>query len=113
MYKFFPGREWLFPVSTFIGEYFNEKTSSLAALKRSYSISRKVPILAIFGYLGPPSKSIFSMYRKNIEKSSVRFLGVGIRNIVLNFELTISSGLRRGWGGPAVLQIGIFENPCF
>ena len=33
-YKFFPGREWHFPVSTFQEEYFNEKMSSLAGLKK-------------------------------------------------------------------------------
>ena len=34
LYKFFPGRTWLFPVSTFQEEYFNEKMSSLAGLKK-------------------------------------------------------------------------------
>ena len=40
-YKFFPGRAWLFPVKTFKEEYFNEKMSSLAGLKKSYSLFRK------------------------------------------------------------------------
>ena len=40
-YNFFPGWGWLIPVSTFKEEYFNEKMSSLAGLKESYSIFRK------------------------------------------------------------------------
>ena len=40
-YKFFSGRGWYFPVSTFKEEYFNEKMSSLAGLKKSNSIFRK------------------------------------------------------------------------
>ena len=40
-HKFFAGRERCFPVSTFKEEYFNEKMSSLAGLKKSYSIFRK------------------------------------------------------------------------
>ena len=58
--------------------------------------SAKVPILAIFDYLGPRSKSIFSTYRQNFKKSLVSFLGEVVRNIVLNFEPSISSGLRGG-----------------
>ena len=33
-YKIFPGRRWFFPVSTFKEEYFGEKMSSLAGLKK-------------------------------------------------------------------------------
>ena len=33
-YRFFAGREWLFPVNIFKGECFNEKMSSLAGLKK-------------------------------------------------------------------------------
>ena len=40
-YKIFPGPVWYFPVSTFKGEHFDEKTSSLVALKKSYSFFRK------------------------------------------------------------------------
>ena len=40
-YKIFPGRGWYFPVSTVEEEYFNEKMSSLAVLKKSYSFFRK------------------------------------------------------------------------
>ena len=39
--KFFPGQGWLFPVSTSKENYFNEKMSSLAGLKKSFSISYK------------------------------------------------------------------------
>ena len=34
MYKFFPARGWLLPVSMFQEEYFNGKMSSLAGLKK-------------------------------------------------------------------------------
>ena len=53
-------------------------------------------ILAIFDYLGPHSKSIFSTYRQNFKKSLVSFLGEVVRNFVWNFEFSISSGLRGG-----------------
>ena len=62
--------------------------------------------MANFGYLGTPSKSIFSTYRQIFEKSSVNFLGEKKRNIVLFFELSISSGMR----GVAVLQVEFFQN---
>ena len=84
--------------------------SSLAGLKKKViQFSAKVPILAIFDYLGPPSKSIFSTYRQNFEKSSVSFLEEVVMNIVLNFELSISAGLRGG--RVAVLEVDIFQNP--
>ena len=95
-YNFFPGRGWYFPVSTFKQEYFSEKMSSLAGLKKNIQFSARVPILAIFDYLGPHSKSIFSTYRQNFKKSLVSFLEKVVRNILLSFELSISSGLR--WG---------------
>ena len=41
MYDFFLGRGGYFPVSTLREELFNEKMSSLAGLKKSYSIFRK------------------------------------------------------------------------
>ena len=41
MYKFFPGRGWLFPVSRFKDFFFNEKMSSPAGLKKKFSLSRK------------------------------------------------------------------------
>ena len=91
----FPWRGWLLPVSAFKEEYFNEKMSSLAGLKKVLQFSAKVPILAIFGYLGPPSKSISSKYRQNFGKSSVSFLGQVVGNIVLNFDQFYSIGCAR------------------
>ena len=77
--------------------YFNEKMSSLTGLeKKVIQFSAKVPILAIFDYLGPPSKSIFSTYRQNFEKSSVIFLGEVVRNIVLIFQLSIFKNVLGG-----------------
>ena len=49
------------------------------------------------------------MFQQNFEKSSDSFLEKDIRNIVLNFELSVSSGLRRGT--LAILQVDIFQNP--
>ena len=95
-YKFFPGREWLFPVNTFKEEYFNEKMSSLAGLKKVIQFSAKVPILAVFYYLGPPSKSIFSTYRQSFKKSTVSSLDEVVRNIVLNFQFSIFKKVRGG-----------------
>ena len=95
-YKVFPGRGWFFPVNTFNEECFNQKISSLAGLKKVIHFSAKVLFLASFDYLGQPSKSIFSTYKQNFEKSSVSFLGNIVRNSVLYFELCISAGLRGG-----------------
>ena len=108
-YKFFPGRGWLFPVSKFKEEYFSEKISSLAGLKKNIQFPAKAPILDIFRYLGPHSKSIFSTYQQNFEKPSVSFLEEVVRNIVLSFELSIFKKLRGR--GVAVLQVDIFQNP--
>ena len=87
---------WLIPVCTIKEKYFNEKMSSLAGLKKVIQFSAKVPILAIFDYLGPHSKSIFSTYRQNSKKSLVSFLGEVVRNIVLTFQLSIFKNLRGG-----------------
>ena len=80
-YKLSPGRGFLFPVSTFKEEYFNEKMSSLAGLKKFIQFSAKVPIWANFDYLGPPSKSIFSIYRQNFKKSLISVLGRLLRTL--------------------------------
>ena len=106
-YKFFPGRGWCFPVGTFKEKYFNEKMSSLADLKKNIQFSAKVLILAIFDYLGPHSKSIFSTYRQNFEKYLVSFLGEVVRHLALNCKLSI---FKKVWG-VAVLQVDIFQNP--
>ena len=85
--------------------------SSLAGLKKKViHFSAKASSLAIFDYLGPPSKSIFSTYRQNFEHSSVSFLEEVVRNIVSNFQLSIFKNMR---GGVAVLQVDIFQNPWF
>ena len=39
-YKIFPGPVWYFPVSSINGEYCDEKTSSLVALRKGYSFFR-------------------------------------------------------------------------
>ena len=84
--------------------------SSLAGLKKKLSVfPQKKPILPISDYLGTPSKSIFSTYRQNFEKSSVSFLGKVVGNIVLKFEFSVFAGLRGG--RVAVLQVDIFQKP--
>ena len=61
---FFSRAGWYFPVSTFKEEYFNEKMSFLAGLKKSYSTFRKSTDFGHFGLPGSTFKVIFSMYRK-------------------------------------------------
>ena len=71
--------------------------SSLAGLKKKvFQFSVKVPILAIFDYLGPPSKSIFSTWGKNFKKSLESLLEEVVRNIMLNFQLSIFEKVRGG-----------------
>ena len=73
---------------------FKVMMSSLAGLKKKViQFSAKLPILAIFRYLGPSSKSSFSTYRQKFEKTMVHFLEEVVRNFLLNFELCIFSGL--------------------
>ena len=94
----FPWRGWFSPVSTLKLQYFNEKMSSLAGLKKSIQFSARVPILGIFDSLGLPSKSIFSIYSQKFEKPLVNFLGEVVTNTVLKFELSIFKTVRRGGG---------------
>ena len=96
-YKLFPGRwGWCFPVSIIKKTFFNKTMSSVAGLKKIIHISAKAPILANFDYLGPPSKSIFSTYRHSFKKSSSIYLEEVVRNIVLDFELSIFKEVRKG-----------------
>ena len=62
-YKNFPGREWLFPVIKLKEEYFYERTSSLAGLKKRYSIFRKS---TDFGHFSPP-RSTFKVDFPNVQ----------------------------------------------
>ena len=95
MYKFFPGRGWLFPVSTIRELFFNGKMSSLAGFKKKYLIFCKS---TEFGHFWLP-ESTFKVHFLNVQakfpkNSMVIFLGEVARNIVLKFALSISSGLR-------------------
>ena len=83
--------------------------SSLAGLKKIIHFSVKAPILAIFDYLCPPSKSIFSTYRQNFEKSLENLLEKVVKSIMLDFGFSIFKKVR----GVAVLQVDIFQNPWF
>ena len=53
-YKFFPGRGRLFHVSTIQGKFFERKDELSTWSQKNNQFSAKVPILAIFDYLGPP-----------------------------------------------------------
>ena len=96
-YDSFPERGWLFSVNKFKEENFDGKMSSLPGLKKVFQFPAKVQILAIFDYLCPPSKSIFSTYGKKFKNSLEHLLGEFARNIVWFFGLSISSGLWEGW----------------
>ena len=76
--------------------FYQKDELSSCSQKKGIQFSAKVLILAIFDYLGPPSKSISSTYRQNLKKSLVSFLGEVVRNFVLNFGLSLSAGLREG-----------------
>ena len=82
--------------------------SSLACLKKSYSIFRKSrfwPFLTTWVHI----QSRFSQRRGKISKNPWSVSWGMLLGIVLNFELSISAGLRGG--GVAVLQVDIFQNP--
>ena len=87
--SFFPGRRWFFPVSIIKEEYFNEKMSSLAGLKKKLlNFPQKYrfwPFLTTWVYLQSP----FSHRADKISKILGEF-----RNIVLKFELSIFKKVR-------------------
>ena len=97
-YKFFPGRGWFIPISISKEEYFNEKMSSLVDLKKKLFIFPQKycfwPFLTTWVHL----QSRLYVQAK-FQKSLVSLLGEVVRNIVLKFGLSISSGLRGGGGG--------------
>ena len=86
--------------------------SSLAGLKKSYSILAKVPILAIFAYLGPPLKSIFYFLsvREKFQKIFGTFVRGGCEEQYVKFW-AFYLFWPAGGGGLAVLQVDIFQNP--
>ena len=47
-YKIFPGQGWYFPFGAIKEKYFNEKMSSLAGLKKSYSVFRRSTVFGQF-----------------------------------------------------------------
>ena len=107
-YKVFLGRGWFFSVSALKDECFNEKTSCLAVLKKSYSIFRKSNDFGHFWLHGSTFRvSIFSTYRQNFKKSLVIFSREVVWKILLNFQLSIFKKVR----GVAVSQVDIFQIP--
>ena len=95
-YKFFPGRGWFFPVSTFKGEFFGEKVGSLAGLKKGYSIFLKSTDIGHFWLPGSTFKVVFLNVHAEFEKSSNIFLGEVVWNIVLEYGLSIFKKVRGG-----------------
>ena len=76
-YKFFPGQGWHFPVSTFQEEYFSAKMSSLAGLKKSYSIFRKSTDFGHFWLPGSTFKVDFLNVQAKFRKTLGQFPGGG------------------------------------
>ena len=108
-YEIFVGRRWFFPVSTLKGEYFNEKMSFIVGLKKSYSTFGRSTDFGHFWLPGSNFKVDFLNVQAKFQKILGQFLGEVVRNIALNFELSISAGLRGG--RVAVLQVDLFQNP--
>ena len=76
-YNLFPGRGWYFIVSTFKEKYFNEKMSSLAGLKKSYSIFRKSTDFGHFWLPGSTFKVDFLNVQAKFQKILGQFPGEG------------------------------------
>ena len=99
-----------FSVGTFKMECFNEKRSSLAGLKKSYSISRKSTDFRHFWL----HRSIFKDDSLNVQEKFQRifgqFPGGGCSEHCPNFWVFY---LQKVWGALAVLQVDIFQNPWF
>ena len=95
-YKFFAGRGGYFVIVHSTSSVSTKIELSGWSQKKVIQFCANLTDLAYFGYLGPLSKSIFSTYRQNFEKSWVSFRKEVVRNIVLTFELSISAGLWRG-----------------
>ena len=91
---FFPGRGWLFRVSTLKGEGFNETTGSLTALKKSYSVFYTNTDCDLFDHLRPTSKSLFSTFKQKFENSLVVFLEEVFENFVSSFMRSIFKKVR-------------------
>ena len=91
-------------------EFFNEKMSSLVGhWKKSFSIFRKSTNFGHFWLPGSTLKVDFLNVQTKFQKVLGFFWGGEVvGNIVLIFELSVSSGLRGG--GVAVLQVDIFRD---
>ena len=94
--NFSQGGGGIFPLVHSKGSFWTESWAFQLVSKKVFHFSAKVPILALFDYPGPPSKSISSKYRQNFEKSLAIFLGEVVRHTVLNFQLSIFKKVRGG-----------------
>ena len=110
--KIFQGKGWIFPVSTFKKEFFNEKVSSLVCLtKKLFSFPQKYrfwPFLTTCVHL----QSQFFQRTGKISKISwsVSWGGGYLEYYVKFWDFYLQKGAA---GGLAVLQVGIFQNPWF
>ena len=76
-YKFFPGQGWLIPVSIVKGKFCNEKMSSLAGVKKSYSNFRKSADFVNFWLPGSTFKVDFLNIQTKFWKIVGQFPGGG------------------------------------
>ena len=109
-YSFFQGRGRYFPVSTFKEEFFNEKKSSLAGLKKSYSIFRKSTDFGHFWLPGSTFKVIFLNLQAKCQKILGQYRGAGCSKHCVKFSAFF---LQKGAGGVAVLQVNSLQTPWF
>ena len=84
-YKFFPGRRWLIPVSTFKEEYFDEKMTSLAGLEKSYPTICKNTDFDHFCLLGSTFKVDFLNVREKLQKFLWKFVREGCYKHYVDF----------------------------
>ena len=68
-------------------------------------VLKKVPTLAIFDYLGPASKSIFSTYRQIFEKALASFLVEVVDKVLSVFGFPFFEKMQE------VLQVDFFLRP--
>ena len=106
-YEFFPGWGGFFLLVESKRSIFIKNELTSWSQEKVIHLRAKVPILAIFDFLCPPSKSFFPNYRQNFKKSFVFFPGEMLG--ILCFLGFLSS---KGYGGAlAVLQVDVLRTP--
>ena len=93
---FLKSRGWFFPVGTFEKQYFHEKMSSPAGLKKTFSISRKGINFGHFGLPGSTFKDDFLNVPAKFRKILGLCSGEGSKEHCVKFCVFC---LQRGLGG--------------